>query len=223
MNAQAAIPVALIDDHALFRGVLADMINSLGGYKVVVEAGHGQEYITAVAGSPPVAVAIVDLHMPVMDGYATIAWIRKNAPQTRALALTFEKSEEAMVRALKAGACGFILKDVTKTVFKQALDRVATVGHYHDEELMHVLSISKPPERNGNHSLRSLEELTDREAEFLRLVCCEEEYTYDQIADRMQVHRRTIDGYRESVFSKYGIKSKSGLVLFAMKRGLVPA
>lgn len=213
------VPIALVDDHALFRGILADMINALDGYEVVVEAAHGEDYIAQAAGKC-IAVAIVDLHMPVMDGYATIGWIRTNSPQTRALALTFEKTEEAMVRALRAGACGFLLKDVTKNVFKEALDRVATVGDYHDEELAQVLSLGRQPQRNG-HAQRSLDELTDREAEFLQLVCDDQEYTYDQIADLMQVHRRTVDGYRESVFTKYNIKSKVGLVLFAMKSGVV--
>lgn len=219
MPNSARIPVALVDDHTLFRGILADVINGIDGYEVVVEAGDGQEYIDAVASAPPIAVAIVDLHMPVMDGYATISWIRKHSPQTRALALTFEKTEMAMVRALRAGACGFLLKDAHKIIFKKALDQVATVGHYHDEELAHVLSLNGHSERNGHP--RSLDELTDREAEFLRHVCHEDEYTYDRIADLMCVHRRTVDGYRESVFGKYGIKSKAGLVLFAMKRGVV--
>lgn len=219
MDTRPKIPIALVDDHALFRGILADMINGLEGYEVVVEAAHGEDYIAQAAGKC-IAVAIVDLHMPVMDGYRTIAWIRANAPQTRAMALTFEKTEEAMVRALRAGACGFLLKDVSKSVFKEALDRVATVGHYHDDELAQLLIPSKPEHRNG-HANRSLVELTDREAEFLQLVCDEEEYTYDRIADLMRVHRRTVDGYRESVFSKFGIKSKVGLVLFAMKSGVV--
>gem|GEM_PF-160296 len=222
MSTQPVIPVALVDDHALFRGILADMINGLGGYQVVVEAGNGEEYQQAMVNGPQVAVAVVDLHMPVMDGYATIAWIRATSPNTRALALTFEKTEEAMMRALRAGACGFVLKDVHKSVFKNALDQVATVGHYYDDELFHVLTTNGQAKAHGDQEkTRTLEQLTDREAEFLCLVCHEAEYTYDQIADRMQVHRRTVDGYRESLFSKFNIKSKSGLVMFAMRWGVV--
>lgn len=218
MHNTQRIPVALVDDHTLFRSILADVINGIEGYEVVLEAGDGQQFIEAVRAAPPIAVAIVDLHMPVMDGYETIAWIRAHSPQTRALALTFEKTEMAMVRALRAGACGFLLKDVHKSVFKDALDRVATLGHYHDEELAHVLSLNGHAEHNGH--IRTLNDLTDREAEFLRHICHADEHTYERIADLMKVSIRTVDGYRESIFHKYGIKSKAGLVLFALKRGV---
>ena len=217
----ARIPVALVDDHTLVRGMLADMINGTDGYVVVLEAGNGQEFIEGLAAVPHIAVAIVDLHMPIMDGYETIAWIRAHAPRTRALALTFEKTEVAMVRAIRAGACGFVLKDARRNVFLQALQQVATVGHYYDAELAQVLGTTSQADRNEGLTHRSLEDLSDREAEFLGLVCHDKEYTYDQIAELMRVHRRTVDGYRESIFRKYGIKSKVGLVLFAIKRGVV--
>src|SRR5436190_3142611 len=140
MPTTSVLPIALIDDHALFRGVLADMINLIGGYQVVVQAGNGEEYIKAIEAGAQVAVAIVDLHMPVMDGYATIEWIRATTPGTRALALTFEKTEEAMLRALRAGACGFLLKDVGKQEFQRALEQVATLGHYHNDDVVRSLN-----------------------------------------------------------------------------------
>jgi two-component system, NarL family, invasion response regulator UvrY len=224
MRTSSPIAIALVDDHTLLRTALADMINSFEGYEVVLEAANGEEFKQAVRNGPPVSIAIVDLHMPVMDGYATIEWLRNTAPGTKAVALTFEHSEEAMLRALRSGACGFLLKDVCKEVFKNALDNVAAFGHCHSDQVRLRL--------NGNGDLRTsyerarsrkLELLSERESEFLGLVCHEDEYTYDQIADRMGVHRRTVDGFRESVFGKFGIKSKAGLVLFAFKWGIAKA
>ncbi|MBK6831191.1 MAG: response regulator transcription factor [Flavobacteriales bacterium] len=222
MPATQTLPVAVVDDHTLFRGVLADMIDQLGGYKVVVEAGDGSEYVKAVEQGVHVAVAIVDLHMPVMDGYQTIEWIRANAPGTRALALTFERTEEAMVRALRAGACGFLRKDVCKNEFKEALDQVATLGHYHNEVPQEQAHMAAEPITDYERARSKVhEQLTERELEFFRLVCDEAEYTYEQVAERMQVHRRTLDGYRESVFDKFNIKSKAGLVIFGYKWGIL--
>ena len=102
--------VALIDDHHLMRTGLAAMVDGFGDYKVTVEAANGHEFILALSGMEEPAIAIVDLHMPVMDGYETIAWIRSNRPAILPLALTFDAADEAMVRAVRAGARGFLLK-----------------------------------------------------------------------------------------------------------------
>ncbi len=216
------VPVAVIDDHHLMRSALVRMIDHFPGYEVVLEAGNGEEFQRLAHRSPLAAIAIVDLYMPIMDGFATIAWISRHMPGTRALALTLEKTEETMLRALRAGACGFLTKDVNTSVFKTALDHVSVLGHYHNHDL-EVSLHAQAEARNGyeRRRMRVMDQLSERELEFLRHVCHENEYTYDVIADLMQVHRRTVDGYRESVFNKFGIKSKVGLVLFAFKWGLV--
>lgn len=215
------VTIALVEDHTLFRNMMADMINGLEGYEVLVQAGHGQEYIQQSQGRP-VSVAVVDLHMPVMDGFETIRWIREHQPSTRALALTFERTEEAMVRALRAGACGFLLKDVGKQVFRQALDQVAMLGHYHDEEVKsQLVPISEVARRYSEAREAALHRITEREIEFIRYVCDERELTYGQIAEYMNVTERTVDGYREALFRKIAVKSKAGLVIFAYKWGIV--
>lgn len=218
MASAQRLPIAIIDDQALFRDALEGMIHRFGGFEVAVHAANGKEFVEAMQKGPPVAVAIVDLHMPVMDGYATIAWIREHMPGTRALALTFENTEAAMIRATNAGACGFLLKDARASDFKDALEQVATLGYYRNEQLL--LSLSAAGETPAAYELARrdiMAVLTDREVEFLRLVSDMNEYTYDQIADHMKVHRRTVDGYRESIFEKFQIKSKAGLVIFAYK------
>ncbi len=217
------VTIALVEDHALFRNMMADMINGLDGYEVVLQAAHGQEYVELAQGTH-MAVAVVDLHMPVMDGFETIRWIREHQPSTRALALTFERTEEAMVRALRAGACGFLLKDVSKQVFRHALEQVALLGHYHDEEMNSQLVPTTDLARRYTAAREeALSRITEREIEFIRYVCDERELTYSQIADYMNVTERTVDGYREALFRKIAVKSKAGLVIFAFKWGIVRA
>ncbi len=213
------IPIALVDDHNLFRTVLADMLDGTTEFKVVLQASHGGEYVRAVKSGTEVAVAVVDLNMPVMDGFDTMAWIRANAPGTRSLALTYELTEDAMARAFQAGACGFLRKDTSKLQFLDALRQVATLGRYHAPS-----NGTAPHTGSVDHERRigeALERLTVRELEFIKLICREEEFTNDQIAELMQVHRRTVDGYRETVYSKCGVKTKAGLVVFAYKWGLM--
>jgi DNA-binding NarL/FixJ family response regulator len=214
------IPIALVDDHTLFRNALADLIGLIGGYDVVLQASNGQEYVSAVSNGALVAVAVVDLHMPVMDGFDTIRWIRENQPQTRALALTFDRDDVTMSKALRAGACGFLPKNVSRGLFSEALQQVAIIGQYINEDLVeHGQSVT--PSAFEAARLRVVGSLSQRELEFIRLVCQESEPTYDEVANQMAVALNTVNGYRERIFHKFGIKSKAGLVIFAYKWGLV--
>ena len=215
--------VALVDDHHLMRSGLAATVNALGGYRVTLEAGNGRELVEALERSTAApAIAIVDLNMPVMDGFATIAWLRQNRPEVLPLALTFDAAEDAMVRAVKAGARGFLLKNTRPEVLKNALDALMLTGYYYTDAVVTTVQ--------GNPGLKTREErerervlagITPREMEFLLLVCDEAEHTYEQIADRMGVHRRTVDNFRIALFEKFNIKSKTGLVLFALRWGLL--
>jgi two-component system invasion response regulator UvrY len=218
------LDVALVDDHHLVRAGVAVMVNTLGGFRVALEAAHGRELVErlrerARAGMPPPAIAIVDLNMPVMDGYATLQWLRTNEPAIRALALTFDGGDDAMVRAARCGARGFILKNARPDQLKAALDDLVTTGYHYTDEVSDAL------QRDG-HRMRLSEAhvhelLTPREREFILHVCSENEPTYDEIAALMGIHRRSVDNHRASVFTKFHIKSKTGLVLFAMRYGLV--
>lgn len=215
------IPVALVDDHNLFRTVLAEMLDGTTNFNVVLQASHGGEYLRAVKSGIEVAVAVVDLNMPVMDGFETMAWIRTNTPGTRALALTHEVAEDVMARAMRAGACGFLRKDTSKLQFLDALQQVAVLGRYHAPAVDHDLKLAQADHERKKSE--ALERLTDRELEFIRLVCQEEEHTNETIARIMDVHRRTLDGYRETVYAKCGVKTKAGLVVFAYKWGIMTA
>lgn len=210
------IPVALVDDHTLLRNMLGTMIGNMPEYEMVLDAANGAEFVKAMETSGThIAVAVVDLHMPVMDGYETIAWLHKHRPGTRVLALTFERTQQAMDRAIRAGACGFVLKDASYPEFKHALDQVATRGHYTSGLVLEKQKDCRalPP---GHLPL------TDRELEFIRLACDPREMTHDTIAELMGVHRRTVDGFRNAAFAKLEVKTRAGMVFMAVQCGLVP-
>ena len=198
------------------------MVNSFGNYRVSIEAAHGRDFIEQLKHGDPPAIAIIDLNMPVMDGFETIGWLRENHPQVRSLALTFDPAEDALVRAVRCGARGFILKSARPAVLCAALDSLILTGYYYTDE-MHRSMQENPGmmTRQERERERTLKQITPREMEFLMLVCSPDEPTYEQIADMMGVHRRTVDGYRIALFDKFNIKSKTGLVLFAMRWGLL--
>jgi two-component system invasion response regulator UvrY len=221
------LQVALADDHHLVRDGLVSTVNALGGYRVSTEAANGRELIEALdaaatSGIAEPRIAIIDLNMPVMDGYETIAWLRVNKPDVLPLALTFDATDDAMMRAVHAGARGFLLKSTRPQVLKSALDSLVATGYYYTDEL-HGSMLRQPEMRSraDRERERIVSQITPREMEFLMLVCDEAEYTYEQMAARMGVHRRTVDNFRIALFEKFGIKSKTGLVLFALRWGLL--
>lgn len=219
--------VVLVDDHHLMRSGLAATVNGLGGYRVVLEAGHGGELVEAIRsmraqGKALPKVAIVDLHMPVMDGFATISWLRDNAKEVLPLALTMDSDDAAVARSVHHGARGFLLKTVRPTILKHALDSLVLTGYYYSEkvgEAMRNESASEATHQREGDQIRAA--ITPRELAFLELVCDPSEPTYEEIAQRMGISQRTVENHRVALFEKFGIKSKAGLVLFAARWKLV--
>ncbi|MBL7981908.1 MAG: response regulator transcription factor [Flavobacteriales bacterium] len=216
--------VAMVDDHHLVRNGLVATVNSLGGYKVTMEAAHGRELLEALEAADVEVprIAIVDLNMPVMDGYETIEWLRANRPQVLPLALTFDATDEALLKAVRLGARGFLLKNARPEVLKNALDSLISSNFYYSDRMLETMK--EHPELRTRQEVereRVMELVTPRELEFLQLVCSPEEMTYEEIGNIMGVHRRSVDNYRIGLFEKLGVKSKTGLVLFAMRWGLL--
>lgn len=223
MTTRSTTTVALVDDHTLVRKGLVSIVNDLDGYTVVLEAANGKEFIELLHDGPQVDIAIVDLNMPVMDGYATIGWISKHRAATKSIALTFDAREDAVVRAVRAGARGFLLKTVDPPVFKLALDVVRDGGYYgndaadrHAENYEALTSFERLQKK-------MLEEISPRELEFIRLACQPEEHTFEEIARRMDLAASTVEKHRKRVYERFGIKSKAGLVIFAYRYGIVKA
>ena len=162
-------PIALVDDHHLVRNGLAAMINRQKGYTVVQEAAHGKEFIDTLDMQNLPAIAIVDLNMPVMDGYDTISWLKQYAPGVRPLALTFDASDDAMVRAVRCGARGFLLKNAPPDLLRKALDSLILTGYY-QSDAMHRTLVENPDMKTQDERQheRVLEKITPREMELDR-------------------------------------------------------
>lgn len=215
MNKQA-ISIALVDDHVLLRNGLAGMLRE-SGYNVLFEADNGKEFIEKLSSAGEPVIALLDINMKVMDGYATAAHIKKNYPDMKVLALSMYDDEEAIIKMLKNGARGYVLKDSHPSDLKAAIDSIVSKGFYYSEMVTGRLmrSIIDEP---GQDTIEE-DKLTDREVEFLKLAATE--LTYKEIAERMHLSPRTIDGYRDDLFAKLNIKSRVGLVIYAIKNGIV--
>jgi two-component system, NarL family, invasion response regulator UvrY len=204
--------VVLVDDHTLFRKGISGLINDFSNFEVVWEAGNGKEFTKILKENQMPDIVLLDITMPEMDGYQTSLWIKKNHPDLKFVILSMCDNEAEIIKMLKAGARGYVLKDANPEFLEAALEEVMNKGFYYSEWLSGTIISSL----RGNDGKKE-NEINDKENEFLRLACSE--LTYKEIADKMNLSVRTIDGYRDSLFEKLNIKSRVGLVLFAIKNG----
>ncbi len=211
--------IVLVDDHVIVRNGLKELIAKLGPYKVSAEFNNGQEILAAQPFKNIPDLIILDLSMPGMNGDVVMDELNAAGSKIPVLILTLNSDEATIIKLFRSGVRGYLQKNCSADVFKTALDEIFRCGYYHNEFLVLSLQNNSGSTKKTEQE-KVLEQLTPREKEFLKLVCHEKEYTYEQIADKMSVQHRTVDGYREALFEKFGIKSKTGLVLFVLKHNL---
>ena len=211
--------VALVDDHKLFRKGMVELINGFSGYKVIWEANHGLDCIKQLGAGELPDIILLDINMPEMDGYDTAEWLKLHQPKIKVLALSMYDHEEPIIKMLRAGAKGYILKDAEPLELKAALQELVRKGFYYSELVSGTLVNSINRGSDETSHLADTVKLNDRESDFLKLACSE--LTYKEIADRMCLAPRTIDGYREALFEKLQVKNRIGLVLYAIRNRLV--
>ena len=210
--------ITLVDDHVLLRNGLSGLVKSLG-HEVMFEADNGKHLIEKLHHNSLPEIILLDINMPEMDGYETVKWIKKNHPEVKVLALSMYDNETAIIRMLKYGAKGYILKDSDPIQLKNALDDLVKKGFYYSELVSGKLISAINKMDNEEDVLETSVHLNEREKDFLRHSCSE--YTYKEIAEKMFVSPRTVDGYRDALFEKLHVKTRVGLVIYAIKNGLV--
>lgn len=212
--------LVLVDDHVIIRNGLKELIEKIGPYKIIHEFNSGLDYSAALPFETEPDLIILDLNMPEMDGFEIVEMMKYRAIKTPILILTLESDENTIIQLFRKGVRGFLKKDCSAENLKTALQSIFQFGYHHNEFLTLSLQNEMPQPEKSEADL-ILDQLTEREREFLKYVCHDKEYTYDQIASLMFVQPRTVDGYRESLFNKFEIKSKTGLVLFVLKYRLI--
>lgn len=207
--------IAIVDDHTLFRKGLVALINFFPTYKVLFDVANGKQFIQELNKHPMPDIALLDIDMPEMDGYATAVWTRDNCPDIKILTLSTMDSEAAIIKMIRSGARGYILKDADPSELKQAFDDVLNRGYFYNELVSRkVLNAVHHLTEAGNDT-GIFANLTAREIEFLKYACTE--LTYKEIADKMGLSVRTIEGYRDNLCEKLELKTRIGLVMYAVR------
>lgn len=206
--------VYIIDDHALFSKSLEVLINHYENYTVGFCGQNGKDLIFRLQDTslPPPDIILLDINMPVMNGVETMDWLFKNFPDIPVLVLSMQDDAHLMLEMIKKGVKGYLLKDITPALLLKALDDTLHFGFFHTEKVTRALIGSL------HHDRPQILDIKDKEMLFLKMACTEK--TYKEIADEMHLSPKTIDGYRESLFEKLEVKSRVGLVLYAIKNNI---
>lgn len=210
------IKLALVDDHALMRKGLANLIEAFGNCTIVLEANNGEDLFQKLATQPAPDIVLMDIHMPGMNGYDATEKLTKAYPKIKVLVLTVIDHESAVIRIMRKGARGYLLKDTSPNELKRAITEIHQKGYFLNDIVGNKLinNLKELSEPEEGYSL-----LTEREIEFLQHCCTD--LSYREIAEKMCVSFRTVDGYRESCSEKLQVKSRIGFVTYAIKEGLV--
>lgn len=216
------ISLALVDDHQLVRGGIKLLLENFKDFKVDFVASNGKEFLELLASSTKQPeIALIDVSMPMMDGFETTRRIKELYPQVKIISLSVHDDEKTVNEMIECGANAYLLKDAAPDTVRNTILQVQQNGYFYDELVIQSFLKNKNQLKKNNTRNASFDfaaELTAREIEFIKNCCTE--MTYKEIADKMSITPRTVDGYRESVFSKLNLKSRTGVVLFAINQKL---
>ncbi len=211
--------IALVDDHVIIRNGLKELIEKIGPFQISHQFDNGIDLLNALPLSPSTDLLILDFSMPEINGDEVVEKLKDNGFSAPILILTLNEDERTIVKLFRLGVRGYLKKNCSAENLKCAIEEILERGYYHNEFLTYSLQLNPDKVKKTEQEI-VLDRLSSRERDFLKLVCHEKEYTYEQIADIMCVNIRTVDGYRERLFEKFSIKSKTGLVLFVLKHKL---
>ncbi|MFM8744451.1 MAG: response regulator [Cytophagales bacterium] len=209
------IRVGIVDDHQLFTKSLTMLINSFLRFQVVLEASNGKDLQKKLNSMSPLPqILLIDVNMPLMNGLATAEWVAKAYPSLKMVALSMNDEEETIIQMFRAGCSAYLFKDIEPTELERALDEVHAIGYFNPGSHSADYEEIKEATEKNHHP-----DFSVREREFLKLCCSE--LTYKEISQRMAISQNTVDSYRETMFKKLKVNSRTAMVLKALRKKLI--
>lgn len=202
----------------MFRECLVSLLNGFEGINVNVEAANGAELIERLnTATPTPNVVLLDLTMPVMNGLDTARQLKKHFPDIKIIILSVHSEERHIVHMVTEGVNGYLVKNSELSEVVEAVKAVEKKGFYFNESVLRAIHTGMNQKQEKNYNPQS--PLTPREREILEYIC--QEYTTQEIADKLFLSVRTVDGHRNNLLEKTGSRNTAGLVIYAVRNNLL--
>lgn len=211
------VKIAIADDYKIFRDGLKVSLLADENFVVMQEFDNGEELLAGVAKEQP-NVIIMDLKMPVMDGMEATLQIRKQFPDIKVLVVTMYEDDKFIIHLMENGANGYLLKNAEPEEIRKAIYSVMENGYYFNDLVNKALLKKLVIKNNIKPAFNQNVEFTEREMEVLKMIC--EEKTAPEIAKEIFLSPRSVEGIRQRLIEKVGVRNTAGLVMFAVKNGL---
>jgi len=212
------IKVAIADDHALFRTGVKTSLSARKDIQMVAEAENGMQLLNLLKHVKP-DVVLLDIQMPIMDGLNTLPEIKKLYPDIKVIMLSMHNDHSMISRMMEIGANSYLTKESDSETIYQAIRSCYEQEFFFNEltnkALLNGLRTRRHTESTTPHDVQ----LTDKEITILKLMC--EEKSTKEIADIVDLSPRTVEAIRDKLKTKTGVKSMAGLIMYAVKAGLV--
>ena len=212
------IKVAIADDHKIFRKGVILSLRAYTNISFVQEAENGEDLIAGIAEAQP-DVILMDLRMPTKDGIETTKEISKKYPDIRVLILTMYEDERFVAHLMENGANGYLLKNTSAEEITKSIYAVHENGYYFNDVVNKALLKKLVLKGNLKPSFNQNVEFTERELEVLKLICAEK--TAAEIGKEIFLSPRSVEGIRQRLIEKVGVRNTAGLVMFAIKNGII--
>jgi DNA-binding NarL/FixJ family response regulator len=209
--------IFLVDDHPIFLKGLALMLNEISDFKVIGEASNGIDFLNCLNSVKP-DVVLMDIKMPELNGIETTKKALQIYPDLKVIALTMFGEQKYLNLMAEAGALGFLQKSITRDELEKAIRLVSGGQAYFSEEVFADLSASVNNSESVDYN-QNYERLTERETEVLKNIV--KGLSAHEIAEKMYLSPRTVEGHRSSLISKTGTRNVVDLVIFAIRNKLV--
>ncbi|UTX47863.1 response regulator transcription factor [Chryseobacterium sp. MA9] len=206
--------IVIVDDHILIAKALEGIIGNFNEFEVIYVCENGKDLIQKIEeGNTIPDIILLDISMPIMDGFETAAWLTKNHPAIKIMALSMQGDDNSVIKMIKSGAKGYLLKNTHPKDLETALTRLSSDGFFYPDWASKIIFSNLNKETEAEIAIR----ISDREKEFLKYTVTE--LSYKEIADRMCCSPRTVESYRDQLCEKLDLKTRVGLAVFAIKNG----
>lgn len=212
------IKIAIADDYTIYRDGLKIGLTQDDNLEVMLEAGDGEDLIKGIETNMP-DVIIMDLKMPVMDGMEATKHIKKKYPDMKILVVTMYDDEKFVIHLMEIGANGYLLKNAEAEEIRKAIYSVHETGYYFNNIVSNALLKKLVIKGNIKPSFKEGVELTEREQDVLKLICAEK--TANEMGKQLFLSPRSVEGIRQRLIDKVGVRNTAGLVMFAVKNGII--